>query len=215
MNLRVVIADDQEIVRSGLRLILERHGIDVVGEAGDGVTAASVIRSTRPDVALVDIEMPKLTGIDVARAVAGPRVPDPIPVIIVTTFDIDAYVDAAFAAGVSGFILKDSGPALLVEAIRAAANGEALVSPAITLRLLRRIAREQPGKPAEHPLSVREVDIARAVASGRTNNEIAAMLFISLSTVKGHVASIQTKLGLRNRVELAVWAWRSGLIDPR
>ena len=144
------------------------------------------------------------------RRLAGPDVADPIPVVVVTTFDLDEYVLSAIRNGASGFLLKDAGPALLVEAIRAAAAGDALVSPSITVRLLEHYAgNEAPPQPAV-PLTEREEDVLRALATGRTNAEIGADLFISLSTVKTHIASIQSKLGARNRVELASFAWRSG-----
>ena len=154
--------------------------------------------------------MPRLSGIDAARAVARPKVANPVPVIIVTTFDNDAYVESALEAGVTGFILKDSGPTGLVEAVKAAANGEALVPPAITVRLLQRVSRARPS-PATHSLTAREVVIAPAVAFGLTNAEIAEKLVSSLSTVMGHVASIRATLDARNRVEVAAWASRSGL----
>lgn len=210
MTLRIVIADDQELVRSGFRLILEAHGLEVVGEAGDGRQAVRLARELRPDVCLLDIRMPELDGLEATRLLAGPGVDRPIPVVVVTTFDLDEYVMAAIRNGASGFLLKDAGPALLVEAVRAAAAGDALVSPAITVRLLEHYAGgERAAQPAT-PLTDREEDVLRAVARGRTNAEIGAELFISLSTVKTHVASIQGKLGARNRVELAAWAWQSG-----
>ena len=210
MTLRVVIADDQELVRSGFRLILEASGIEVVGEAGDGATAERLAREHRPDVCLVDIRMPELDGLEVTRRLAGPGVRDPIPVVVVTTFDLDEYVLTAIRNGASGFLLKDAGPALLVEAIRAAAGGDALVSPSITVRLLEHYAGVETAPQPAVPLTEREEDVLRAVATGRTNAEIGVDLFISLSTVKTHIASIQSKLGARNRVELASWAWRSG-----
>jgi len=210
VTLRVVIADDQELVRSGFRLILEASGIEVVGEAGDGATAERLAREHRPDVCLVDIRMPELDGLEVTRRLAGPGVRDPIPVVVVTTFDLDEYVLTAIRNGASGFLLKDAGPALLVEAIRAAAGGDALVSPSITVRLLEHYAGVETAPQPAVPLTEREEDVLRAVATGRTNAEIGVDLFISLSTVKTHIASIQSKLGARNRVELASWAWRSG-----
>lgn len=160
---------------------------------------------------LIDVQMPKLNGIDVTRALAA-RTPEPLWVVIVTTFD-DEYVEDAIAAGALGFILKDSGPTLLAEAVRAAHGGEALVSPSITLRLLGRSAVRFPGNDrVAHGLTAREVDVVRAVARGRTNEEIGQDLYISLSTVKSHIRSIQEKLGVRNRVGIAMWAWRNRLI---
>jgi DNA-binding NarL/FixJ family response regulator len=211
MTLRVVIADDQEMVRSGFRLILEASGIEVVGEAGNGREAVRLAREQRPDVCLLDIRMPELDGLEATRLLAGPGVDRPIPVVVVTTFDLDEYVLAAIRNGASGFLLKDAGPALLVEAVRAAAGGDALVSPSITVRLFEHFAgRANPAPQPTTPLTEREEEVLRAVARGRTNAEIGAELFISLSTVKSHIASIQAKLGARNRVELASWAWMSG-----
>ncbi len=213
MTLRVLIADDQVMVRSGFRLILEKNGIEVVGEAGDGVTALAIATQVRPDVCLVDIRMPQLDGLEVTRRLAGPHVERPIPVVVVTTFDLDEYVFTALRNGASGFLLKDAGPALLVEAVRAAADGDALVSPSITVRLLAHFARIQAAPPPVVPLTIREEEVLAAVARGRTNAEIGEELFISLSTVKSHVASLQHKLDSRNRVELANWAWMSGRMN--
>jgi DNA-binding NarL/FixJ family response regulator len=211
----VLLADDQALVRSGLRLILEdQPGISVVGEAADGAEAVSLARRLRPDVCLVDIRMPRLDGIEVTRALAGPGVPSPLRVVIVTTFDLDEYVYGALRAGAVGFILKDAGPALLTEAVRAAGAGDALISPSITVRLLRHLAPTRgPSSTPAKPLSSRETEVIRAIGRGRTNQEIAGDLFISLSTVKSHVASVQAKLGLRNRVEVAAWAWENGLMS--
>ena len=204
MTIRVLIADDQAMVRSGLRHILEAQpGITVVGEAADGAEAVALGRELRPDVCLVDIRMPRLDGLEVTRALAGPQVRDPLRVVIVTTFDHDEYVYGALRAGAAGFLLKDAGPALLAEAVRAAAAGDALISPSVTVRLLRDLAaaRAQAAREAPAvPLSGREIEVARTIARGRTNQEIAAELVISLSTVKSHVAAIQAKLGVRNRV---------------
>ncbi|WP_163509052.1 response regulator [Fodinicola acaciae] len=211
MSISVLLVDDQPMVRTGLRHILEdQDDISVVGEAADGAEAIEMARKLRPDVCLVDIRMPRVDGIEVTRALAGPEVADPLRVVVVTTFDLDEYVYNALRGGAVGFVLKDAGPGLLVEAVRAAAAGDALVSPAITVRLLRQLteALTPVGKPTRQ-LSDREVEVACAVARGRTNQEIATELFISLSTVKGHVAAIQAKLGLRNRVAIAAWAWEN------
>jgi DNA-binding NarL/FixJ family response regulator len=210
VSITVLLADDQTLVRRGLRLILEdQPDISVVGEAADGVEAIALARQLRPDVCLVDIRMPRLDGIEVTRALAGPGVTHPLRVIVVTTFDLDEYVYGALRGGAIGFILKDAGPTLLVEAVRAASIGDALVSPSVTVRLLRHLAAAGPPVTtgAARPLSERETQVVRAIARGRTNQEIAAELFISLSTVKSHLSGIQTKLGLRNRVEVAAWAW--------
>lgn len=216
MTISVLLADDQAMIRRGLRLILEdQPDILVVGEAPDGVEAIAMARRLRPDVCLVDIRMPHLDGIEVTRALAGPQVPDPMRVVVVTTFDLDEYVYGALRGGAAGFVLKDAGPALLVEAVRAAHNGEALVSPSVTVRLLQHLtAASAPSRGTQLPLSDRELQVVRALARGRTNQQIAAELFISLSTVKSHLSTIQTKLGVRNRVAIAAWAWENRLVDP-
>ena len=214
MTIRVLIADDQAMIRGGLRLILENQpDIIVAGEAADGTEAIRLARQLRPDVCLVDIRMPGRDGIEVTRALAGAGVPDPLRVVIVTTFDLDEYVFGALQAGAVGFVLKDAGPAMLVEAVRAAHAGDALISPHVTLRLLQHLRPAEAWVDAQPivPLSVREIEVVRAVAKGRTNLEIAGELFVSLSTVKTHLASIQNKLGVRNRVEIAAWAWETGL----
>jgi DNA-binding NarL/FixJ family response regulator len=218
LSINVLLADDQAMVRRGLRLILEdQDDITVVGEAADGAEAVELARRLRPDVCLVDIRMPRLDGIEVTRALAGPAVADPLPVVVVTTFDLDEYVYGALRAGALGFVLKDAGPALLVEAVRAASAGDALISPSVTLRLLKHLAPDKKKKSSRQPsqpLSTREIEVVKAIAAGRTNQEIAAELFISLSTVKSHLSSIQSKLGVRNRVGMAAWAWENELMDP-
>jgi DNA-binding NarL/FixJ family response regulator len=217
MTIRVLLADDQAMVRGGLRLILEdQPDISVVAEAADGVETVMLARELRPDVCLVDIRMPRLDGIGVTRALAGPNVSNPLPVVVVTTFDLDEYVYGALRGGAVGFILKDAGPALLVEAVRAASVGDALVSPSITMRLLRHLMATgiQTSNQPTAPLSERETEVVRAIARGCTNREIAAELFISLSTVKSHLSVIQTKLRVRNRVGIAAWAWENRIADP-
>lgn len=219
MTISVLLADDQPMVRGGLRTILEdQPDIEVVAEASDGVEAVALARHLRPDVCLVDIRMPRMDGMEVTRTLAGPDVADPLRVVVVTTFDVDEYVYGALRGGAVGFILKDAGPALLVEAVRAAHAGDALVSPSVTVRLLRHLTGEArpksrpDGASAVRPLSERETEVVRAIALGRTNLEIGAEMFISLSTVKGHVAAVQAKLGLRNRVEIAAWAWEKKVV---
>ncbi|MGW4465199.1 response regulator [Micromonospora sp. NPDC004704] len=214
--MRILIADDQELIRVGFRMILEAQpDITVVADVADGLTAVEVARRLRPDVCLLDVRMPGLDGLEVTRLLAGCDVPDPIAVVVITTFDVDEYVDTALQYGASGFLLKDCGPALLVEAVRAAVRGDALVAPQVAVRLLRHF-RQTPLARTTVPvqaLTDRETDVVRAVARGRTNQEIAADLFVAVSTVKTHLAAAQAKLGVRNRVEVASWAWRSGLVD--
>ncbi|WP_181784786.1 response regulator [Pseudonocardia pini] len=207
----VLLADDQEMVRTGFRLILSAEpGIEVVGEAGTGVDAVARARELRPDVVLMDIRMPELDGLEATRALMA----DPAPprIVVVTTFDVDEYVYGALRAGACGFLLKDAGPRLLVEAVKAAAAGDALVSPSVTVRLLERLTEPADPPRLPEPLSPRELDVVRAVARGRTNNEIAAELFVSLSTVKTHLGNVQAKISARNRVEIAAWAWEHGLV---
>jgi DNA-binding NarL/FixJ family response regulator len=225
VTIKVLIADDQAMVRTGFRLILETQSdLEVLGEAADGVTCVEMARRLRPDVCLVDIRMPRLDGLEVTRLLAGPDVADPLRIVIFTTFDLDEYVFGALRGGAQGFLLKDSGSALLIEAIRAVASGDALVSPTIAARLLKHIAGRSGGDPAPDApaplgsrdncgLTERELSVARLVARGRTNQEITDELSLSLSTVKTHLASMQGKLGVRNRVEIAAWIWQSGTLQ--
>jgi DNA-binding NarL/FixJ family response regulator len=216
MTVRVLIADDQDIVRSGLTMILDAQpDIEVVGEAADGRQAVAMARELRPDVCLFDIRMPVMDGIEATRQLAGPDVDDPLAVVVITTFDLDEYVHGALKAGARGFLLKDAGAALLAQAIHAAADGDALIAPSVTVRLLAAFAHKrtaQPSQPIE-ALTAREEEVLIPVARGRTNGEIAAELHISLSTVKTHLASLMRKLGARNRVEVAMWAYETGRID--
>ena len=216
MTVRVLVADDQDLVRTGLCMILGTlEGIEVVGEARDGQEAVRLARELRPDVCLMDIRMPVLDGVEATRQLAGPHVEDPIAVVVITTFDLDEYVHGALRAGATGFLLKDAGPGLLGEAVRAAARGDALISPSITRRLLSTFARSGrsavPVQPLD-PLTDREEQVLLTVARGRTNAEIAAELHISLSTVKTHLGSLMAKLGARNRVEIAMWAYETGRV---
>ncbi len=209
--IRVIVADDQAMVRMGFAMMLEAAGdIKVVAQCADGVEAVEAVREHRPDVALLDIQMPRMNGLDALREIRGLT-----RVVIVTTFDDDAYVDEALAEGASGFLLKDSEADLLVAATRAAAAGDALVSPELTVDLLQ---RRQAGRALERDeaverLSEREREVMALVGKGLTNQEIGEELFISLGTVKSHLTHIQQELGTRNRVQIAVRAWRCGLIS--
>jgi len=212
MTVRVLVADDQDIVRAGLRMILDAQpDIEVVAEARNGREAVELARRLRPDVCLIDIRMPELDGIEATRRLAGPDVADPIAVVVITTFDLDDYVYGALKAGARGFLLKDSGPDLLAQAVHAAAAGDALIAPSVTVRLLTAFADVPTGDPAQPivPLTDREEEVLLTVARGRTNAEIADDLAISLSTVKTHLAALMMKLGARNRVELAMWAYET------
>ncbi|MFF4880906.1 MULTISPECIES: response regulator [unclassified Micromonospora] len=213
MTVRVLVADDQEIVRTGLTIILNTQpGIEVVGGAGDGRQAVELAQRLRPDVCLFDIRMPGMDGIEATRALAGPSVPDPLAVVVITTFDLDEYVYAALRAGARGFLLKEAGPDLLSQAVHAAANGDALIAPSVTTRLLKAFADAGPAAPRKQPIEAltdREEQVLVAVARGRTNKEIADELYITLSTVKSHITSLMTKLGVRNRVEVAMWAYET------
>ena len=214
MTIRVLVADDQDLVRTGLAMILEAQpGIEVVAQVADGRQAVARARELRPDVCLFDIRMPEMDGIEATRRLAGPDVQDPTAVVVITTFDLDEYVHGALKAGARGFLLKDAGPELLVQAVHAAAAGDALIAPNVTVRLLAAFAAGgDDGPPAQPiaPLTGREEEVLVTVARGRTNSEIAEELHISLGTVKTHLGSLMDKLGARNRVELAMWAYETG-----
>ncbi|SCE00151.1 response regulator transcription factor [Streptomyces sp. DvalAA-19] len=221
--IRVLLADDQEIVRTGMAMILSaEEDIQVVAQAQDGLQALEQAELHRPDVVLMDIRMPRLDGLDALRHLTRPHAAYRPQVVMVTTFDDEDYLTRAVAAGAAGFILKDSGPRLLAEAVRAAAAGDSLVSPSITVRLLRRLrtAGSVPGtaaapgaaaRPGAPQLSPREREVVVLLAEGLTNAEIATALSITVGTVKTHLTNVQAKLGARNRVEIAAWAWRNGI----
>ncbi|MDH3958634.1 MAG: response regulator transcription factor [Actinomycetota bacterium] len=212
---RVVIVDDQEMVRTGLGMVLESEpDLEVVGGAGDGEQAVRVVARERPDVVLMDVRMPGTDGIEATRRIteAHPEV----AVIMLTTFDVDEYVYGALRAGASGFLLKDAPADDLVAAIRVVASGEALLAPSITKRLIAEFAarRETTAPQGLDSLTEREAEVLRLVARGMTNAEIAAELYLGETTVKTHVSRLLTKLGLRDRVQLVVAAYESGLIHP-
>jgi len=217
--IRVLIADDQPMVRAGLRMILELEpDIDIVGEAADGNEAVAVAAATEPDVILMDVRMPNLDGLEATRRIVGSREDGP-RVLILTTFDLDVYVYEALASGASGFVLKDIEPEKLVDAIRVIANGEALLSPTVTKKLIEEFVRRPPDVVRPSPreleqLTAREAEIMALVARGLSNAEIAAQAFVSEPTVKTHVARILMKLGLRDRVQVVVYAYEHGLAKP-
>ncbi len=217
MTIRVLLADDQDLARAGLRMILDAEpDIEVIGEADNGRDAVSLAREMRPDVCLLDIRMPETDGIEATRLLAGADVDEPMAIVVITTFDLDEYVHGALKAGARGFLLKDAGPDLLVQAVHAAVDGDALIAPSITARLLAAFAENTPDpEPVQpiDPLTDREEEVVASVARGRTNAEIADGLYISLSTVKTHLASIMSKLEARNRVEIAIWAYATKRID--
>jgi DNA-binding NarL/FixJ family response regulator len=215
---RILIADDQQAIRSAFRIILDAQpDMTVVAEAADGAAAVEQARLVRPDVVLADIRMPRMDGLQLTRILTGPQVTDPIRVIVVTTFDLDEYVHTALRDGACGFLLKRSGPTLLAEAVRAAMAGDTLISPQITVRLLRQLAAPTAAPATLTPpaaLTGRELDVARLVAHGHTNAEIAAALFLAPGTVKNHIGAIQRKLHVRNRVGIAAWAWQTSQATP-
>jgi len=235
-RLRVVVADDQQLVRTGFRMILAADGIEVVGEAADGFAAIEAVRRTKPDVVLMDIRMPELDGLEATRRILAEAAEpaDAVPqdasadsvrggprIIILTTFDLDEYVYDALAAGASGFLLKDVTPEHLVGAVRLVRSGDALLAPAITRRLVQKFAaRPAEARPIPAPrselaaLTPRELEVFRLLARGLSNAELAGQLVLSEATVKTHVARILAKLQLRDRAQAVVAAYESGLVTP-
>ena len=214
--LRVVIADDQALVRTGFRMILNARGIEVVGEASDGAEAVEAVRRLAPDVVLMDIRMPTMDGLEATRRILAS--PTDCRVLILTTFDLDQYVYAALAAGASGFLLKDVTPEHLAAAVRLVTTGDALLAPSITRRLVERFATPAPAQPAIHrdlaALTPRELEVLTLMGHGLSNAELAAELTLSEATVKTHVARIFAKLTLRDRAQAVVLAYETGLVSP-
>jgi DNA-binding NarL/FixJ family response regulator len=216
MSIRILIADDQSLVRAGFRLVLENHpDLEVVGEASNGEEAVHSTGRLKPDVVLMDIRMPQLDGIQATRQITAAH---PARVLVLTTYDLDEYVYDALQAGASGFLLKDTPPEQLADGIRQVANGEALLAPTVTRRLIEefaRIGRTRATRPPElDELTPRELEVLRHLARGRSNAEIAAELVLSDTTVKTHVTHVLQKLGLRDRVQAVVLAYESGLVTP-
>ena len=217
---RVVIADDQMLVRSGFRLILNTGGIEVVGEAADGKEAVAEVLRHRPDVVLMDIRMPEMDGLEATRRILASPPAQDVRIIILTTFDLDQYVYAALAAGASGFLLKDVSPEHLVAAVQLVRTGDALLAPSITRRLVERFAPRGPAPGPGGPdrdmsaLTPRELEVLGLIARGHSNAELASELTLSEATVKTHVARILTKLQLRDRVQAVVLAYETGLVSP-
>ena len=214
--IRVVLADDQRLVRSGFRLILASDpAVEVVGEAGDGREALACVRELRPDVVLMDIRMPVLDGIEATKALV--REGHAARVLMLTTFDADEYVYEAMKAGASGFLLKDVDPAELVRAVRVVATGEALLAPPIVRRLVEQfVTRPHPGRAPDAlaELTDREREVMQLVARGLSNDEIARALFVSIATVKTHIGRLLSKLALRDRAQIVIAAYESGLVTP-
>jgi len=219
MSIGVLIADDQALMRAGFRLVLEvEDDITVVGEAANGEQAVDSARRLKPDVVLMDIRMPELDGIAATRRIVRDEPDGAARVLILTTFDLDEYVYDALGAGASGFLLKDSSPDQLVNAIRVVAGGEALLAPSITSRLIEQFAhtreRRREPPPGLDELTTRELEVFKLMARGMSNAEIAASLVVSDSTIKTHVAHLLAKLGLRDRVHAVVLAYESGIVTP-
>jgi DNA-binding NarL/FixJ family response regulator len=217
MSVRVVLVDDQALIRTGFKMILETEDdIEVVGEASDGEQAVSMTRSVRPDVVLMDVQMPTMDGLEATgRIVRDANIPSRI--VILTTFERDDYVFEALRAGASGFLLKNAPSEELVHAVRVVAAGDALLAPSVTRKVIEGFIR----RPAQHSnevelrrLTERETEILQLLATGKSNSELAAHLFVGEGTIKTHVSSVLTKLGLRDRMQAVIFAYESGLIEP-
>ncbi|MDX6398258.1 MAG: hypothetical protein QOJ43_1666 [Gaiellaceae bacterium] len=217
MTLRIVLADDQPLVRAGFRLILEsEEDVDVVGEAGDGEEAVAATQRLQPDVVLMDVQMPKLDGLEATRRIAQDKTLRS-RVVILTTFERDDYVFEALRAGASGFMLKNAAPEELVRAVRIVADGEALLAPSVTRRVIEDYAQRLPPRKNDtglDQLTERELEVLRLLATGKSNAELASHLYLGEGTVKTHVSHVLGKLGLRDRVQAVVFAYESGLVEP-
>jgi DNA-binding NarL/FixJ family response regulator len=215
VSIRVIIADDQAISRQGLRMILDSaHDIEVIGEALDGLDALGQVERRRPDIVLMDIRMPRMDGLEATRRL---RAIDGVEVIVITTFDLDEYVIEALRAGAVGFLVKDSPPDRIIDAVHAVARGDALIAPEVTRRLLGQFVANTParaGDPRLAELTPREHDVLLEIAAGHSNAEIAARLHLEESTVKGHVGRLLAKLGLASRVQAVIFAYETGLVVP-
>jgi len=221
VTIRVLVADDQALVRSGFTMLLAGEAdVEVVGEAGNGAEAVALVARERPDVVLMDVRMPVMDGLEATRRITQDRSLAGTRVVILTTFDLDEYVHEALRAGASGFLLKDTLPVDLLQAVRVVAGGDALISPKITRRLIEEFARrpEPPaggaGATALEQLTERELEVLETVARGHSNAEIAEALFVSHATVKTHVSRLLMKLGARDRAQLVMIAYETGLIAP-
>jgi DNA-binding NarL/FixJ family response regulator len=213
---RIVLADDQELIRNGFKMLLHQAGHEVVGEAKDGSQAVEMARALRPDIVLMDVRMPLMDGIEATRLLAGPDVKDPVRVLVLTTFDLDEHVYDSLRAGASGYLLKDTPTEQLLHAIEVVVSGQALLAPTVTRRLVERYAT-QPAIPdvdraTLKRLTVREREVLRLIAHGMSNAEIATHLTVAESTVKTHVANVLMKLHLRDRVQAVVAAYETGLV---
>ena len=217
MSVRVVLVDDQALIRTGFKMILESEDdIEVVGEAADGEQAISLARSMRPDVVLMDVQMPRMDGLEATGRIARDA-SIPSRIVILTTFERDDYVFEALRGGASGFLLKNSPPEELVQAVRVVASGDALLAPSVTRKVIEAFIRQ----PTHHNnevelrrLTERETEILRLLATGKSNSELASHLFVGEGTIKTHVSNLLTKLGLRDRMQAVIFAYESGLVEP-